>query len=168
MIIVVNGPLGIGKSTLSEALLERIERCAMLDGDAMVAVNPAPQDPVGHFHEGLLLLLEHHRRHGYRNFVINHLWETAAHLDTLCRALARDDEKVFRFRLTLDPMANLARIGRRAQARELDELAHDCREYWREYSVLDAATGNALGEPLAADAAPWALADIVMRRTHCS
>lgn len=32
MIIVLNGPLGIGKSTLAEALADSIDRCVMLDG----------------------------------------------------------------------------------------------------------------------------------------
>jgi shikimate kinase len=40
MIIALYGPLGIGKSTLAEALAESIDRCVMLDGDHLVAVNP--------------------------------------------------------------------------------------------------------------------------------
>jgi deoxyadenosine/deoxycytidine kinase len=40
MIIVLNGLLGIGKSTLAEALAESIEQCVMLDGDHLVAANP--------------------------------------------------------------------------------------------------------------------------------
>jgi adenylate kinase family enzyme len=46
MIIVLNGPLGIGKSTLAEALSESIDRCVMLDGDALVAANPASAEPL--------------------------------------------------------------------------------------------------------------------------
>ena len=41
MIIVLNGPLGIGKSTLAEALTESIDACAMLSGDHLVAVTAA-------------------------------------------------------------------------------------------------------------------------------
>ena len=37
MIIVLNGPLGIGKSTLAEALAESIDQSVMLDGDHLVA-----------------------------------------------------------------------------------------------------------------------------------
>ena len=40
MVIVLNGPLGIGKSSLAEALTESIDACAMLSGDHLVAVNP--------------------------------------------------------------------------------------------------------------------------------
>jgi len=32
MIFPLNGPLGVGKSTLAEALTESIDRCVLLDG----------------------------------------------------------------------------------------------------------------------------------------
>jgi hypothetical protein len=41
MIVVLNGRLGIGKSTLAEALTESIEYCVMLDDDGLVAAGPA-------------------------------------------------------------------------------------------------------------------------------
>src|SRR5215510_268703 len=40
MILILKGPLGIGKSTLAEALTENIDACATLSGDHLVAVNP--------------------------------------------------------------------------------------------------------------------------------
>src|SRR5688572_22998987 len=53
MIILLNGPLGIGKSTLAEALSESIPQCVMLDGDALIAANPEPVDPLEHLHSTL-------------------------------------------------------------------------------------------------------------------
>jgi deoxyadenosine/deoxycytidine kinase len=47
VIIVLNGPLGVGKSTLAELLAERIDQCVMLDGDHLVAANPPPADAIG-------------------------------------------------------------------------------------------------------------------------
>lgn len=44
MFIVLNGPLGIGESTLAEALCESIDHCVMLDGDHVVAANPSHPD----------------------------------------------------------------------------------------------------------------------------
>ena len=46
MIIVLNGSVGIGKSTLAEALTESIEHCVILDGDRLVTTNPAPADEI--------------------------------------------------------------------------------------------------------------------------
>jgi hypothetical protein len=163
MIIVINGPLGIGKSTLSEALSERIDRCAMLDGDSLVAVNPLPADPVEHLHRGIVLLLRHHRRFGYRHFVINHLWETAAELEDLHRRLARLDDRILCFRMTLDPESNLARIDRRASVRAIDELDYEQETFHREHAVLSGAVGRELGEPWDATAPPEQLADALLR-----
>jgi chloramphenicol 3-O-phosphotransferase len=50
MIIVLNGPLGIGKSTLAEALTESVDGCVMLDGDRLVAVNPPHREELDHLH----------------------------------------------------------------------------------------------------------------------
>jgi adenylate kinase family enzyme len=85
VIIVLNGPLGIGKSSLAEALCERIGMCVSLDGDYLVAANPPAQNELEHLHSTIALLVEHHRKFGYRNFVINHLWRSKAELDDLLR-----------------------------------------------------------------------------------
>lgn len=37
MIVLLNGLLGIGKSTLAEALVEQMARSVMLDSDALLA-----------------------------------------------------------------------------------------------------------------------------------
>ena len=60
MIVVLNGPLGIGKSTLAEALSESIDRCVMLDGDKIAATNPPSS--LEYLHATLELLVAHHRR----------------------------------------------------------------------------------------------------------
>jgi adenylate kinase family enzyme len=70
VIIVLNGPLGIGKSTLAEALMESIDSCAMVSGDHLLAVNPAPKNELEQLHSAIELLIEHHRRSGYQRFVI--------------------------------------------------------------------------------------------------
>ena len=53
MIIVLNGPLGIGKSTLAEALAESIDECVMLNGDRLVAANPPPANEIEYFARAL-------------------------------------------------------------------------------------------------------------------
>lgn len=83
MIIVLNGPLGIVKSTLAEALAESIDWCVMLDGDHLIAANPTPADEIEYLHSTIALLIDHHRRFGYRHFVIDHFWRTPEELADL-------------------------------------------------------------------------------------
>jgi hypothetical protein len=160
MIIVLNGPLGIGKSTLAEALAESIARCVMLDGDQLVAANPPPADEIEYLHSTIALLVAHHRRFGYLHFVISHLWRTRAELLDLRRKLLEvDPEADIRcFLLSLPLAENLRRIERRQSARALDELEFERRTVVEERAVLFENADGSLGEPFDVSAAP---ADLV-------
>ena len=160
MIIVLNGPLGIGKSTLAEALAESIDQCVMLDGDHLVAANPPPADELEYLHSTIALLVAHHRRFGYRHFVINHLWRTPRQLADLRRRLLEldADADVRCLLLTLPLEENLRRIERRQSARVLDELELERRTAAEERKVLFESAGGSLGEAFDVSAAP---ADLV-------
>lgn len=159
MIIVINGPLGIGKSTLAEALCERLEQSAMIDGDHLIALHPPPHDPVRYLHETVALLYAHHRRHGYVHAVVNHIWRTPDDLDQL-RAALRGVETGVEIRcllLTLPPEENLRRIARRQEARATDECAFERETVADERQVLYATVDGRLGEPFDVSAPPDAL-----------
>lgn len=162
MIIVFNGPLGIGKSTLAEALAESIDACVMLDGDHLVAANPPPADEVEYLHSVIALLVAHHRRFGYRHFVINHLWRTPAELDDLRRRLLEVDPgaDIRCFLLTLPLDDNLRRIRLRQGARALDEEEFELRTVMEEREALFRDTAGDLGTPFEVSAPP---ADLVTR-----
>jgi thymidylate kinase len=155
MIIVLNGPLGIGKSTLAEALTERIDACATLSGDHLLAVNPPSKTAVKHLHSTIELLVVHHRRFGYRNFVIEHVWRTEWELTDLKRRL--DDTEVHCFLLTLPIEENLRRIERRQAARAIDERELEHVTVAEERRALE---GPGLGTPFDVSAAP---AELVLR-----
>lgn len=163
MIIVLNGPLGIGKSTLAEALAESIDGCVMLDGDSLVAANPPYSDDMEHLHATVELLIAHHRRFGYRHFVLDHIWRSSAEVDELRRRLAPLDPDVRVFLLTLPAGENLRRIERRAAAREIDELEWERRVVAEEREALDAGAEGVLGEPFDVSEPPAALARTMLR-----
>lgn len=164
MFIVLNGPLGIGKSTLAEALAERIEGCAMLSGDSLVSVNPMPQDAVGHLHGAIALLAAHHRDAGYRHFVIEHMWRSSDELADLrgCLETVEPAAEVHVFLLTLPLDANLERIARRQHARAVDEREFELRTVADERALLRPDTG--LGEPLDVSAPPDTLVEQLLAR----
>ena len=166
MIIVLNGPLGIGKSTLAEALGESIEQCAMLDGDYLVAANPAPADEAAYLHATVALLVAHHRRFGYRHFVINHLWRSPEELGDLRQRLLEVDSgaDIRCFLLTLPFDENLRRIERRQSSRALDEIEFELRTVEEERDVLALAGIADLGDPFDVSAPPDELVAKLLRR----
>jgi thymidylate kinase len=165
MIIVLNGPLGIGKSTLAEALGEAIDRCVMLDGDHVVALNPPPEDEVTYLHDTLALLVAHHACAGYRHVVINHYWSAPAQLDDLRARLhaAAGVADVRCFLLTLPEAENLRRIAQRQQARALDEAEFERETVAEERAVLYGAADDSLGEPFDVSAPPEELVARMLR-----
>ena len=155
MIIVLNGPLGIGKSTFAEALTESIDACAMLSGDQLIAVNPPSQVELEHLHSTIEMLVRHHRAFGYRNFVIEHLWRTEWELADLKRRL--DDPEVHCFLLTLPIEENLRRIERRQAARAIDEREFEHLTLAEERQALERPR---LGTPFDVSGPP---AELVLR-----
>lgn len=166
MILLLNGPLGVGKSTLAEALMERVDGCAMLDGDRLVALNPPPADEGAYLHATIALLVAHHRRAGYRHFVVDHLWRTRASLDDLRRRLCDADPiaEIHCLLLTLPLEENLRRIARRQAARALDERDFERRIVAEERAILYDGERRELGEPFDVSDPPGLLVDRIVGR----
>jgi shikimate kinase len=166
VIIILNGPLGIGKSTLAEALAESIDWCVMLDGDHLIAANPTPADEIEYLHSTIALLVAHHRRFGYRHFVIDHIWRTPEELADLRRRLldVDVDADIRCFLLTLPLQENLRRIERRQSVRALDEAEFERETLADERQALLAGADETLGEPFDVSAPPEDLVAELLNR----
>ena len=119
MIIIINGSLGVGKSSVSEELYSRFDRSVYLDGDAMGAVHPFEiydQARIAHLYETLELLIGFHQQHGYDNFVINYVFESAAALQALLERLHPLDTAIHTYWLTCDPQEQAQRIRHRGRS----------------------------------------------------
>ena len=136
----------------------------MLDGDRLVAANPPPADELEHLHSTIALLVTHHRRFGYRHFVIDHVWRSAAELADLRRRLIAIDRDadVRCFLLTLPADENLRRIERRQTVRAIDEHEFELRTFAEERDVL--TKGCDLGEPFDVSAPPPELVAMMLHR----
>ena len=157
--ILLNGPLGIGKSTLGEVLGEAIGRSVTLDGDALSALNPPPGDEWAALHEVISVLVRHHLSQGYDCFVVNHYWSSAEQIADLMSQLQSIDAR-FRmhcFRLTLSKEENLRRIASRQKVRAIDETQFEIQHFAEEHALLSTA-GDDLGIPFDVSDPPDVLA----------
>jgi hypothetical protein len=135
----------------------------MLDGDHLVAVNPPPDHELEHLHSSIALLVKHHRRFGYRHFVIDHIWTAVEDIADLQRRLADFDADFRCFLLTLSAEENLQRIKRRASVCALEELENDLRIVSEERNRLIQHPNVDLGEPFDVSAAPPILVKRMLR-----
>ncbi len=148
MIIIVNGPLGIGKTQTSWALTRRFSRAVMLDADYVAEFHPFDyynDEHLAYAHATLRVLTAHHLSHGFQDFVINWIFETPFQLDRLKQLLADLGPPIHAFRLVCAP----DEIERRVRRRNLPDLDFELRRSRELVDILDRAalTGD-LGTPI--------------------
>ena len=124
MIVIINGPLGIGKTSVSWNLVERFERAAMLDADYVCAIHPFElysPERIEYQRQVLHCLAAFHVQHGYRDLVINGVFEQPDELAGLRRLLSDLDDVIYAFRLTCAEEEMERRIRSRASGSVVNE-----------------------------------------------
>lgn len=121
MIIIINGSLGVGKSSVAEQLHWKFDRSVHLDGDAIGDVHPFEiydNARIAHLYRTLELLVGFHQENGYDNFVINYVFESPESLGDLLDLLRPLDSSIHVYWLT----CNEQEQARRIRARSRDQL----------------------------------------------
>ncbi|MFP4345771.1 MAG: AAA family ATPase [Anaerolineales bacterium] len=118
MIVIINGPCGVGKTTVAWELNARFHRAVMLDGDYIGAVHPFAiydEARVDYLYRTLRHLVAFHvEEGGYEHFIINYVFESPESLAQLQTLLADLAGPVVAFRLRASDEA----LERRIRARE--------------------------------------------------
>ena len=136
MIIILNGPLGVGKTEIAWKLIEKFDRAMMLDGDYLGAVHPFEiyaKQRVTYLYDTICHIARFHVDHGWRNIVVNYVFETPESLAQLRRALNNIDDVTYAYRLTCNPEEIDRRI--RSRSSEPDRLAWKSKRF-RELQVI--------------------------------
>ena len=120
IIIIINGSLGVGKSSVAEELHWKFEKSVYLDGDQIGNVHPFEiydDARITHLYRTLELLVGWHQQHGFPNFVINYVFEAPESLQVLIDLLAPLDDNIHVYWLTcaLDEQERRIRIRQRDQ-----------------------------------------------------
>jgi chloramphenicol 3-O-phosphotransferase len=121
MIIIINGSLGVGKSSVADELHYKFDKSVHLDGDAIGDVHPFEiynVTRIDHLYRTLELLVGFHQKNGYHNFVINYVFESADLLQDLLNLLRPLDSSIHTYWLTCNEKEQAKRI----QGRQRDEL----------------------------------------------
>jgi predicted kinase len=144
MIVIINGPCGIGKSTVAWKLNSRFARSVMLDGDHIGAVHPFEiydDNRIVYLYRTMQHLIRFHvEEGGYQNFVINYVFETPESLAVLCNHLAGLAGEVRTFRLVATDDAIEARVRAREDAPDREgELAWYLSRYKELVAIQTAA-----------------------------
>ena len=118
MIIIINGSLGVGKSSVSQELHYKFDKSVYLDGDYIGYVHPFEiydQSRIDHLYRTLELLVGFHQQNSYQNFVINYVFESAESLQELLDHLKPLDTSIHIYWLTCAQDEQANRIRGRGQ-----------------------------------------------------
>jgi GrpB-like predicted nucleotidyltransferase (UPF0157 family) len=128
VIVIINGPCGIGKTSVAWELNARFDRAVMLDGDYVGAVHPFDiydEARLKYLFKTLHYLIAFHIEQGhYINFVVNYVFETPGQLADLRRLLSDLDDVTYAYRLVASDAAIEARIHKREQESDADLRWH--------------------------------------------
>jgi GrpB-like predicted nucleotidyltransferase (UPF0157 family)/chloramphenicol 3-O-phosphotransferase len=137
MIVIINGPLGGGKTEVSWKLLRMFGRAVMLDGDYIGAVQPFDiydEERVAYLYRTLHHLIAFHVANGCRDFVVNYVFETPESLAQLRHLLSDLDDVIYVFRLTCAD----DEMERRLRARGNQELGWEMKRFRELTAIMEA------------------------------
>ena len=113
MILIINGSVGVGKTSTAEALHRKFEKSVNLDGDYIGFVHPFEiydDTRIDRLYRTLALLVRFYQGEGYQNFVINYVFEAPESLQALLDLLSALDPDIHTFWLTCAPEEQRRRI----------------------------------------------------------
>lgn len=116
MIIIINGSLGVGKTSVGKQLQWKFDKSFHLDGDAIGDVHPFEaydNDRISHLYRTFELLIGFHQKNGYHNFVINCIIESPESLQELLNLLQPLDSSIHTYWLLCDAAEQTIRIRER-------------------------------------------------------
>ncbi len=119
MIVIINGPLGVGKTEVAWKLIDKFDRAAMLDGDYLGAVRPFEiydDQRIAYLYDTICHMARFHAEHGYHNLVVDYIFETPESLAQLRRALNEIDDVTYAYRLTCRPEEIEQRVRKRGNS----------------------------------------------------
>jgi hypothetical protein len=128
MIIIINGSLGVGKSSVADELHWRFDKSIHLDGDYIGDVHPFEiydDMRIDHLYRTLALLVGFHQKNGYANFVINYVFESPDSLQDLLELLHPLEPSIHTYWLTCDEQEQ----ARRIRLRRRDELDWELKRF---------------------------------------
>lgn len=143
MVLIINGPCGVGKSTISNHLENALESCVHISGDAVhcfIVNSEIIPEHVAVTDKNIESLVKNYKEAGFKNIIIDNVYENAAHLTRIKLGLGQYDSNIISVLLYCELQENIRRDANRV----LDDICGAERVTYLHNQLYD--QGNSLGE----------------------
>lgn len=141
MIVILNGSVGVGKTSVSWALQELFDKAVMLDGDFIGAVHPFEiydRKRIDHLYQTFAHLVKFHTSHGYSNYILNYVFETPEQIRALHDLLSPLHSEIRAIYLTCSETEQEKRI----KARHTDQTDWELKRFKELNNILKKSAWN--------------------------
>ncbi len=145
MIIVLNGPCGVGKSTVAKLISEQLDHPIYIKGDDVLNMIVNSEIILEHVlltERNLVRLVKNFTQGGYKNYIIDFVYEEQYCLDRFVTELKKFVRDVFVIRLFCDLEENV----RRDRERDPEDICG--RERVIELNEVFSGVGDQLGHAI--------------------
>lgn len=116
MLVIINGPCGVGKSTVSQCLSKKLDDCVYIRGDDvhnMIVDSQVILEHITITDQNISSLVKNFVSNGYKNIIIDNVYEEPSHLHAVVNELKKYIPDIYIFRLTCELKENIRRDGQR-------------------------------------------------------
>lgn len=130
MIIVINGPPGIGKTTIAQKLSKKLRKAAVIEVDK-VKYFSVDKDQVGEsidLGDQQVFMMIRALKESKVHIIIEYVYESQKYFNAIIRNLRSIDRTVYAYRLRSSLSENIHRDKRRPKTIRLGERVHEIAE----------------------------------------
>jgi hypothetical protein len=128
MIIIINGPSGVGKTATSWELLYQTPSTVMLDMDfvgwAFHSFDCSNRQHLDYSYSTLVVLITNHIQNGFQNFIVSGVFESPEELNQIHNTLSAFNLPIKDFCIWCDAMELSYRVKMRSRSNLTEELNH--------------------------------------------
>jgi ABC-type phosphate transport system ATPase subunit len=139
MIVIVNGPCGVGKSTIAKELENMFEDCAHIKADdvhCFIVNSEIIPEHIRMTDINIESLVKNFRANGFSNIIIDNVYEKVEHLIQIKQRLSQYDSEIYSILLYCELSENIRRDMKRdlgdvcgaKRVRELHEIMYKEKE----------------------------------------
>lgn len=118
MILIINGPCGVGKTSISKVLSKKLFSCVNINVDSIhnfIVNSDIIPEHIEITDQNVTALVKNYKSAQFENIIIDNVYETPEHLNKIIKSIEKYDKKIIPIRLSCSLDENIKRDALRIE-----------------------------------------------------